>query len=512
MKRVIIIGAGYGGIALANILGKKGYEVHVYEKNATAGGRVGSFTDEGFTFDTGPSWYLMPEVFEQYYALFDKKPEQELDLQKLTPGYTVFFEHDKPVTIHGDLESDAKTFESIEPGAGEKLQRYVERSNTVYTLALRHFLYTNFARVSELFNREILSNALKMLGLVMKPLDAYVSRYFHDRRLKQILEYHMVFLGSSPFQAPALYSLMSSLDFTSGVYYPGKGMYSLVDSLVNLGKSYDITYHFSSNVESISVESGKATGIILQTGETVQADIVISNADLHHTETQLVPEEYISYPERYWQKRQAGPSALLIFMGVKGELPMLTHHTLLFVDSWKENFSAIYQKGTLPEPASLYICNPSKSDPSLAPEDHENLFVLVPLPSGVPIDEDMLERIADEYVTQIGATIGVGDFNERVTYRACYGPDDFELDYNSWLGGALGGQSHLLTQSAIFRTPNKSKKVRNLYYVGAGTTPGIGLPMCLISAQLVAKRVFGDKSGGPLSSEQLMAADKRTDA
>lgn len=512
MKKVIIIGAGYGGIALANILGKKGYEVHVYEKNAKPGGRVGSFTDKGFTFDTGPSWYLMPEVFEQYYSLFGKNPEQELELQKLTPGYTVFFEHDKPITIHGDLEKDVETFESIEPGAGEQLRRYVGRSNTVYTLALRHFLYTNFARVSELFNREILSNALSMLSLIMKPLDTYVSRYFHDRRLKQILEYHMVFLGSSPFQAPALYSLMSSLDFTSGVYYPRRGMYSLVESLVSLGKSYDITYHFSSDVASISIENGETTGIVLRSGETVQADIVISNADLHHTETQLVPEAYSSYPERYWQKRQAGPSALLIFMGVKGELPMLTHHTLLFVDSWKENFSAIYEKGTLPEPASLYICNPSKSDASLAPKGHENLFVLVPLPSGVSIDEESLESIADTYVEQIGSTIGVGDFKERVTYRACYGPDDFEIDYNSWLGGALGGQSHLLKQSAIFRTPNTSKKVRNLYYVGAGTTPGIGLPMCLISAQLVAKRIFGEKSGGPLTIEQLAVAEEGADA
>lgn len=503
MKKVIIIGAGYGGIALANILGKKGYEVHVYEKNNQPGGRVGSFRDEGFTFDTGPSWYLMPEVFEQYYSLFDKDPQTDLELQRLTPGYTVFFEHEEPIVIEGNLEKDSETFEAIEPGAGQALRSYVEKSSIAYTLALRHFLYSNFSRLFELLRGEVIQNAVSMLRLVSQPLDRYVSKRFSDRRLKQILEYHMVFLGSSPFQAPALYSLMSTLDFNSGVYYPGKGMYSLVESLMELGKPYSITYHYKSDVESIIVTEGTARGIQLRSGETVDADIVVSNADLHFTETQLVPAAYSSYPESYWQKRQPGPSALLIFMGIKGKLPMLTHHSLLFVDAWKENFTAIYEQGTIPQPASLYICNPSKSDPSLAPKGHENLFVLVPLPADIHISEDMLEDLADEYVEQIGRTIGVEDFKERVTYRACYGPDDFEIDYNSWLGGALGGQSHLLKQSAIFRTPNKSKKVRDLYYVGAGTTPGIGLPMCLISAQLVAKRIFNEKHGGPLTVEQL---------
>ena len=503
MKKVIIIGAGYGGIALANLLAKKGYDVHVYEKNTGPGGRVGSFKDDGFTFDTGPSWYLMPEVFEQYYSLFEKDPQVELELEKLTPGYKVFFEHEQPIVIQGDLEQDSKTFEEIEPGAGKALRTYVEKSSLTYTLALRHFLYSNFSRLSELFRGDIIKHAATMLRLVLQPLDSYVSKHFTDRRLKQLLEYHMVFLGSSPFQAPALYSLMSTLDFKSGVFYPKRGMYSLVESLVTLGKPYGVNYHYKSDVESIIITDGEARGIQLKSGEVVDADLVVSNADLHFTETELVPAEYRSYPERYWQKRQPGPSALLIFMGVRGELPMLAHHTLLFVDSWRENFSAIYETGTLPQPASLYLCNPTKSDPSLAPKGHENLFVLVPLPAGVSMDEDMLESLADEYVEQIGATIGVNGFGERVVYRACYGPDDFEIDYNSWLGGALGGQSHLLKQSAIFRTPNKSKKVRGLYYVGAGTTPGIGLPMCLISAQLVAKRILGEKRGGPLTADQL---------
>lgn len=503
MKKVIIIGAGYGGIALANLLGKKGYEVHVYEKNEKAGGRVGSYKAEGYTFDTGPSWYLMPEIFEQYYNLFDTNPNQELELQRLTPGYRVFFEHDDPLTIQGDVDKDSKTFEALEPGAGEKLHRYVQKSSLTYRLAVKNFLYSNFSHLSDFVKKEVFTHALSMLRLVFQPLDTYVSKQFQDPRLRQILEYHMVFLGSSPFQAPALYSLMSTLDFTSGVYYPGKGMYSLIESLVSLGKPYTITYHFSTPVESIVIEAGQAMGVVLENGETAGADIVVSNADLHHTETKLVPAAYASYPESYWQTRQPGPSALLMFLGIEGELPMLTHHSLLFVDSWKENFTAIYDDRTVPQPASMYLCNPSKTDPSLAPKGHENLFVLVPLPSGVSLHEAMLEDLANEYIGQISRMIGVPDFAERVRYRACYGPEDFEIDYNSWLGGALGGQSHLLKQSAIFRTPNRSKKVQNLYYVGAGTTPGIGLPMCLISAQLVMKRILSDNKSGPLDPDQL---------
>ena len=503
MTKVIIIGAGYGGIALANLLGKKGYEVHVYEKNAKPGGRVGSFEADGYTFDTGPSWYLMPEVFAQYYELFGADTETELELQRLTPGYTVFFENEPPVTIQGDIEQDAETFESLEAGAGEQLQRYVEKSSLTYHLAVKNFLYSNFSHLSHFVKKEVFTHAHTMLRLVFQPLDRYVSKQFHDRRLRQILEYHMVFLGSSPFQAPALYSLMSTLDFMSGVYYPKRGMYSLVESLVELGRTYDITYHFSADVESILVENGSATGIRLTSGQAVGADIVISNADLHHTETELVPAAYASYPESYWHKRQAGPSALLMFLGIEGELPVLTHHSLLFVDSWRENFTAIYDDRTAPQPASMYLCNPSKTDPSLAPKGHENVFVLVPLPSGVSLDNEMLEDLADRYISQIGQMIGVPNFVERIRYRACYGPDDFEIDYNSWLGSALGGQSHLLRQSAIFRTPNKSKKLRNLYYVGAGTTPGIGLPMCLISAQLVMKRILSDNKSGPLDPDQL---------
>lgn len=502
-KTVGIIGAGYGGLALAALLAKAGYKVTVFEKNDSPGGRTGLKIQDGFRFDTGPSWYLMPEVFEHYYSLFGLSAAEELNIQRLSPGYKVFFESARPITIMGDVNKDAATFEKIEPGAGAKLKKYATKSNEVYSLAVKHFLYTNFERPVELLKGDIIKRAPDMLALVSQPIDSYVSKTFHDRRLKQLLEYHMVFLGSSPFQAPALYSLMSALDFSSGVFYPKKGMYSLVESLYSLGSSLGVAYEFNREIKEITVRNGAASGVRFSNGTERSFDFVVSNADLHFTETKLVPANYQTFPESYWQKRQPGPGALLVSLGVNGSLPQLLHHNLLFVDEWRENFKAIYEDHVIPDHASLYVCNPNKTDQSTAPNNHENLFILVPLPAGVLPDKKEQARLVDRFIMQLGTMIGAPDLKERIVTQYVFGPKDFVTRYYSWQAGALGGQSHLLFQSAIFRTPNKSKRLKNLYYVGAGTTPGIGLPMCLMSAQLVAKRILGDHKGGPLSKEQL---------
>jgi len=498
-KHVIIVGAGYGGIALANLLGRAGYKVSVYEKNSTVGGRIAAIRQEGFTFDLGPSWYLMPEVFEQYYALFGASAHDELDLIRFSPGYKVYFEHDDPVTIMGSVDEDAHTFEAIEKGAGKKLHRYVRTSTMIYSASTQRFLYDNFNNLLRFLRPDVLRMAPLMLRMVMRPLDAYVSKYFTDPRLKKILEYHMVFLGSSPFQAPALYTLMSHLDFRSGVYYPRRGMMSLPENLVKLGQEYDITYHTDSPVVRIDVQDGKAAGVEMADGTTCHADIVVSNADLHFTETQLLAPEYQSMPESYWKKRQSGPSALLISLGIKGELPQLLHHSLFFVDDWKENFTSIYETKHIPASASMYICNPTKTDPLLAPDGHENIFLLVPLPAGVNLGDDEHASLADRMIDTFANVIGEPELRARIVTRHVFGPQEFAKTYNAWEYNAFGGESHLLRQSAIFRTPNKSKKVKNLYYVGAGTMPGIGLPMCLIGAQLVYERIAGIRTGGPLS-------------
>lgn len=498
MKRVIIIGAGYAGVALANLLAKAGLTVDVYEKNEAAGGRIAAVRQDGFTFDIGPSWYLMPEVFERYYALFGESAEKRLELQRLSPGYRVFFDSADPVTIQGSVDHDAPTFDMIEPGAGKILKNYIAEAQHTYDITLRHFLYTNFSRPAELFAPEVLRNAPRMLALAWQPLHNHVQRYFKDKRLQRILEYHMVFLGSSPYTAPSIYTLMSTLDFTTGVCYPKAGMYKLIDDLISLGDSARITYHYGAEVTAIQTNRKAATGISLADGSFHGADVVVSAADLHFTETSLLPAALQTYPERYWKRRQPGPSGLVISLGIQGSLPQLLHHNLYFVDEWKENFAAIYDQKTPPSHASMYVCNPSKSDASLAPAGTENLFILVPFPAGATLSATETDELARNYTQAFADIIGEPDLEDRIITRHVMGPADFAERYHAWENNAFGGESHLLRQSAVLRTKNKSRKVKNLYYVGAGTLPGIGLPMCLISAQLTFKRIMGIKNGGPL--------------
>ena len=494
MSKIIIIGAGIGGLATANLLAKAGHEVHVYEKEAGPGGRAGQFKKDGFTFDTGPSWYLMPDVFDHYFDLLGTSTKQQLDLVQLKPAYKVFFEGDETVTITGDLEKDAETFEAIEPGAGESLKMYVEKSDETYQLSLKHFLYSNFTSPADFLHSDILKRAGRMLVLATTSIDSYVKKFVTHQHLKQILEYPMVFLGTSPFNAPALYSLMSALDFKEGVFYPRGTMYAVVEQLVALGETFGVTYHYNSPTKRIVVSNGTASGIELEAGPKIEADVIISNADLHFTETQLLNTENQTYPEKYWTKQEASPSALLLFLGIKGKVPEFEHHTLLFVEDWKANFDAIYNTKTPPEKASLYISKTSHTDASTAPAGHENIFVLVPLPAGITLTTQQTKELTTHYLDQIKTTTGV-DLASRIVSQTSFGPDDFKTKYHSWQSSMLG-PSHKLSQSAFFRTPNKSKKVANLYYVGSGTVPGIGVPMCLISAELIYKRLAGIKRGG----------------
>lgn len=496
-SRVVIIGAGIGGLATANFFQKAGYDVHVYEKNNQLGGRAGEKIEKGFRFDTGPSWYLMPGVFEHYFKLFGLSAKKELSLQKLTPAYKVFFESHTPITITGNPRIDRNTFEAEEPGAGDALERYVKEGNDIYQLALKHFLYTNFTDPRDLMKKEILSQSGKLLTLLSTSVHKRVSSFVRTQSLQQILEYPMVFLGSSPFSAPAMYSLMSALDFKEGVYYPKNGIYAIITSLEKIGRGLGVTYHLDSEIKQIITKDSRATGIKLAGNEVVDADIVISNADLHFTETKLLAPEHQSYPETYWAKKEAGISALLIYLGVKGELPQLEHHNLFFVDDWKGNFRDIYTKKTIPESASLYVCKPSATDPHVAPKGSENIFVLVPLPTNLSMTSAQKAVLTKRFIAHLANSINQPDLADRITFQESFGPKDFETQYHAWQGSALG-VSHLLTQSAFWRTPNKSKKIKNLYYVGGNTMPGVGLPMCLISAELVYKRIMNQRRGGPI--------------
>ena len=387
---------------------------------------------------------------------------------------------------------------------------YLESAREVYELAKARFLYTTFADFRPLLTRDVLGQAGRFVKLLLQPLSSFVKHRFRDIRLQQVLGYPAVFLGSSPYLTPSMYHLMSHLDLADGVLYPMGGFTRVIESIADLARAEGVTIITRAEVTRIVVEDGTATGVTYLDGDRhvqfVDADIVVSAADLHHTETKLLIDGERTYPQEYWDTKTPGPSALLLYLGVEGELPELEHHNLLFTRDWKKGFDAIFgEESSVPDPASLYVCKPSGVDPDVAPEGYENLFVLVPIPADPTIGrgdvdgdgDTRLEVMADKVIAQISEWTGIPDLADRITVRRTVGPGNFEQELNAWRGTALG-PAHTLGQSAFFRAGNISKKVKDLYYVGGSTIPGIGLPMCLISAELLVKRLRHDVSTGPL--------------
>lgn len=515
-RRVVVIGGGIAGLATAALLAAQGHSVDLLEKNDELGGRVGSVERDGFRFDTGASWYLMPEVFEHFFSLLGTTADAELDLVTLNPSYRVFFEgHPDPVDVRPDRAHNRALFESLEPGAGERFDAYLRSAEDTYDVALRRFLYSNFDSTSSFLRTDVIRRTPALSRLLTRSLGSHVASQFTDNRLRQVLGYPAVFLGSSPSRAPSLYHLMSRLDLGDRVLYPQGGFTRLIEVIAALADRHGARLHTGAAVTRILTGgTGRrphVTGVEHTTagGErrTVEADVVVGAADLHHLETALLPPELQTHPETSWKRRSPGPGAVLAMLGVAGRLPELAHHSLFFTEDWDQNFGDIFGRHTrVPDPASVYVCKPSETDPSVAPEDCENLFVLVPVPADVTIgrggDEgegsELVERAADAAIDQVSRWAGVPDLRDRILVRHTVGPEDFELQYNAWRGGALGLE-HTLRQSAFFRPGNVSSKVDGLLYAGASTVPGVGLPMCLISAELVLKRLTGDRSALPVS-------------
>ncbi|UPO75909.1 phytoene desaturase family protein [Arthrobacter sp. Helios] len=508
-RTAVVIGAGITGIATAALLAREGLDVTVLEKNGSIGGRTGSWEADGFRFDTGPSWYLMPEVFDHFFRLLGTSAAEQLDLVQLDPGYRVYFEDERsPVDIQATREKNIALFESLEPGAGAKLAAYLDSAEEVYGMAKKRFLYSTFASFTPLLRRDVLARGPRLARLLLQPLSSFVAKRFTDPRLRQVLGYPAVFLGSSPFITPSMYHLMSHLDLADGVLYPQGGFSRIITAMADLAEAEGVKVLLNANATSIRTTPGtgkpRATGVQYTdaAGSSVllAADLVVSAADLHHTETAMLPAELQTYPEKYWERRVPGPGGILLHLGVKGELPQLLHHTLLFTRDWEANFEKIFGTDTqVPDPASLYVCKPSATDAGAAPAGHENLFVLVPVPSDPALGsggingtgDPGLESLADSVIDQIAVWADIPDLAERITLRRTVGPGDFSADFNSWRGTLLG-PAHVLKQSAFFRGSNASRKVDGLLYAGGSTLPGIGLPMCLISAELVLKRLRGE--------------------
>jgi phytoene desaturase len=521
--RVVVIGGGIAGLTTAALLARGGALVTLLERHDQLGGRAGSLSIDGFRFDTGPSWYFMPEVFAHAFALLGERIEDHVELERLDPAYRLFPEPvgdgpAEPFDVVGDPEANWATFEAREPGAGEAMRRYAEASTRAYRTALDSFLYTTFARPDRLLSVDLARQSGTLAGLLTGTLADKVAATVSDPVLRQVLGYHAVFLGSSPYRVPALYSLMSHLDLIDGVRFPRGGMYTVIEALERIARKEGVDVRTGAEVASVEIDdeppslrhprrSGRARGVRLADGSRIAADVVVSAADRHHTETALLAE-HADLPEPWWQDRGPGISALLVLAGVRGQLPELAHHSLFFTRDWPTNFEDILGAGRstapgglrVPEVASMYVSRTTASDPTAAPPGHENLFVLVPFPADPALgagDREAMERHADRYLDQVGAWAGIAGLRDRVVTRRVVAPADFARDFSSWRGTALG-MEHTLRQSAMFRPGDASARVPNVLHVGGGTIPGVGLPMCLISAELVVKRMLGETSSRPL--------------
>lgn len=484
-KKILIIGAGFGGLASAALLAKDGYQVTVIEKNEQAGGRAGLLKAKGFQFDMGPSWYMMPDVFERYFKIFGKSSKDFYHLKPLTPQYRVFFENQEYIDISGNISKDKALFEKLEPGFSQNFDRYLQESKEKYEIAMNAVLYKNMDTIFDLISPEMAKAGPKM-G-IFQPMHSYVKKFFKHPRIQKILEYNLVFLGCSPQNAPSLFSLITHVDWNLGVWYPKEGMYAIVEALVKLGKQYGVTYIYNAPVEQIIVKNKKVSGV--QTlKKFYPADAVISNADYAFTEDILSDQSLRSYAKKWWQKKTLAPSAFLLYLGIKGKIPKLQHHTLYFGDDWDEHFKSVFTSKKWPKNPSVYINVTSRSDKKVAPPGHENLMVLVPVAPGLSETEESKKTYAKFIISFIEKKLQIS-LEKNIVYQKIFSVSDFSSRYNSYQGNALGGLAHTFFQSSIWRPNNTSKKIPNLFFAGANTVPGIGIPPAIISSHLVRERI-----------------------
>ena len=479
-KKVVVIGAGCGGLAAAALLAKDGFEVTVLEKNHDPGGRARIMKTHGFTFDLGPSWYLMPEVFENYFGLFGKKVSDYYQLKRLDPNYRVFFGHDQ-VDIPADRQKLGALFDRLEPEGGRQLERFMKNAEFQYRTAMKSFIYRGYRSFFDFFNWEIITKGPRLH--VFEGLDRYVRRFFQSDRIRKILEYTVVFLGGSPDNTPALYSIMSHVDFNLGVWYPNEGLGSVVKALVRLNNEQGVKLLLGQTVQRIETEGGQAKRVVTNQG-VFEADLVLVNADYHHAETSLLLPADVSYPEEYWASRKMGPSAFLIYLGLNKKLKGLLHHNLYLDPSWDEHFSSLFDRPAWPEAYSYYVSCPSQTDESVAPPGGEAVFVLVPVAAGLDDTPEIRKKMFDRTIAHLEKLLGE-EIGSSIVYQQIFAQKAFSLAYNAYKGTALG-LAHTLFQTAVFRPAHRSKKVANLYYAGSYTHPGIGVPMVIISAQIVS--------------------------
>lgn len=484
-KSVIIIGAGFAGLSAASFMAKAGWKVKVIEKNATAGGRARQLKANGFTFDMGPSWYWMPDVFERYFAQFDKNVNDYYALTRLDPSYRIYWP-DGATNIPAGYEELKLLFEQLEKGSSLQLDKYLQEAAHKYKIGIQNLVYKPGLSPGEFFEWEVIKNVFKLD--VFTSIKNHVAKHFKNYKLRQLMEFPILFLGALPDNTPALYSLMNYADIKGGTWYPQGGMFSIVVAMQKLAEELGVEFCFNEEVQEIVIEQSTAKKIRTNKNEYV-ADAVISGADYYFTENYLLPQAYRSYSESYWDKKVLAPSCLLYYVGLNKKLKNVLHHSLFFDVPFEQHADEIYAHPQWPGEPLFYLSVSSVTDDTVAPPGCENLVFLIPVASGLQADtEELREKYFQKIVARLEQQTGE-TIMDAIVYKKTYSVSDFASDYHSYKGNAYG-LANILSQTAVFRPACKSKKVKNLFYTGQLTVPGPGVPPSLISGEVVSKQVL----------------------
>ena len=485
MKKVGVIGSGFSGLAAAACLAKAGFEVTVLEKNSELGGRARKFETQGFTFDMGPSWYWMPEVFEQFFNLFDKKSSDFYELVRLDPSYEVLFGKDDKVALPADFESLKNVFESIETGSSVKLEEFLAVAEYKYKVGMSEFVWKPGHNFMEFADIRVVMSLFRLQ--MLSSISSQIDRLFKSEKIRNILKFPVLFLGATPENTPALYSLMNYADLKLGTWYPLGGMFKVIDAFVEIAENQGVKFIRNAEVKSISVKDNLAH-IVNTENNSYTFDYVVASADYHHVEQKLLPEAYRNYSESYWQKRTMAPSSLLFYLGLDIKLENVKHHNLFFDRDFAQHAHEIYTEPSWPSEPLFYMCVPSVTDASLAPEGNENVFILMPLAPGIEDNDILREQYFDIICKRLEDVIGI-NIKPNIIYKKSYCVNDFVSDYNAFRGNAYG-LANTLKQTAFLKPKLRNKFLSNLYYTGQLTSPGPGVPPSIISGQVVASEII----------------------
>jgi phytoene desaturase len=484
LKKIIVIGSGFSGLAAAASLAKEGFDVTVVEKNSSPGGRARMFESNGFIFDMGPSWYWMPDIFEEFFAKFGHQSSDFYTLKRLDPSYRVFFDNEDVMDLPALEEDLFKLFDENEEEGSRKLRKFLKEAKYKYEAGLKEYVWKPGNSLLEYFDLKILKSVfrIKMFTSISKEIRAL----FKNPKLIKLLEFPVLFLGATPQNTPALYSLMNYADMKLGTWYPMGGMYEIIKAMQAICIEQGVKFEFNQDITKFAVEESSIVNVQSKS-KAFDSEIVVVSADYHHMEQHVLDEEYRMYDKNYWDNRTMAPSSLLFYLGFDKKIDSLLHHNLFFDKDFEQHAEEIYENPKWPEQPLFYLAVPSKSDSSVAPEGYENVFMLMPLAPDLEDSESLREKYFDIQMKRLEELTGE-DIRSHVIYKRSYCIKDFKDDYYAYKGNAYG-LANTLRQTALLKPKMKSKKLKNLYFTGQLTVPGPGVPPALISGQLVAKEI-----------------------